>query len=240
MKPNRPGNELLQKVRKCMLFCDLAPLQFNSIIDHSTATTLQEGEVLFEQNSETTSFFFLGSGQIKISRLAPDGNEKVIDIINEGQTFAEAIVFGGLRGYPVTAEAIVESEVLCVSALYYKDLISNCPDASLSLLASMSRRLHWQLNEIDRLTLHTAAYRLALYLVDQIPDDNSGATEIRLKAPKHVIASRLTIKPETLSRTLKKLSDAELIRVKENTIYLEDVEKLKSYIELEGRGQTLV
>lgn len=220
-----------------MLFRDLAALQFNSIIDHSTASTLQEGEVLFEQNSETTSFFFLGSGQIKLSRLAPDGNEKVIDIINEGQTFAEAVVFGGLRGYPVSAEAIVESEVLCISALYYKDLIRNCPDASLSLLASMSRRLHWQLNEIDRLTLHTAAYRLALYILDQIPENDAGATEIRLKAPKHVIASRLTIKPETLSRTLKKLSDAELIQVKENSIFVRDIAKLKSFVELEGKGQ---
>lgn len=240
MKPNRPGNELLKKVRSCMLFRELPALQFNSIIDHSSVVNLEEGEILFEQNSETTSFFFLGSGQIKLSRLAPDGNEKVIDIINEGQTFAEAVVFGGLRGYPVSAEAIVESEALSVSALYYKDLISNCQDASLSLLANMSRRLHWQLNEIDRLTLHTAAYRLALYLLDQLPADGDGASEIRLKAPKHVIASRLTIKPETLSRTLKKLADAELIQVKENSIFVKDISKLESYVELEGKGQQLI
>ncbi len=240
MKPNRPDNELLQKVRKCLLFCDLQPLQFNSIIDHSTAVTLQEGDTLFEQNSETTAFFFLGRGQIKLSRLAPDGNEKVIDIINEGQTFAEAVVFGGLRGYPVSAEAIIDSEVLSVNALYYKDLIRNCQDASLSLLANMSARLHWQLDEIDRLTLHTAAYRLVVYILDQLHSNGDGATEIHLKTPKHVIASRLTIKPETLSRTLKRLADAELIQVKDNTIYVKDKLKLEEFVQHEGQGRRLI
>ena len=82
--------------------------------------------MLFKQDAETRSFYFLDAGQIKLSRFAPDGNEKIIDIINPGRTFAEAVVFGEMRGYPVGARAITYSEVLSVDSLYYKDFISNC------------------------------------------------------------------------------------------------------------------
>ena len=240
MKVNRPGKDMLQRLRNCILFCDLSPLQFNSIVDHSSVVKLKEGDTLFEQEDETTAFFFLDSGQVKLTRLAPDGNEKVIDIINAGQTFAEAVVFGGLRGYPVSANAITDSEVVSINSMYYRDFISNCSDASLSLLANMSRRLHWQLNEIDSLTLHTAAYRLICFLLEQLASERDGGREIHLKTPKHVIASRLTIKPETLSRTLKKLSSAGLIEVHDNTIEVKDKSKLEEYIQLEGQGQKLV
>ncbi len=240
MKANRPGKEMLQRIRKCMLFCDLSPLQFNSIIDHSVLTRLDEGDVLFEQDSETKAFYFLDEGQVKISRLSPDGNEKVIDIVNAGQTFAEAIVFGGLRGYPVTAQAITDSVALGINSLYYKDFIRNCPDAGFALMARMSRRLHWQLNEIDRLTLHTAAYRLVVYLLDQMQINDHGVGEITLNTPKHVIASRLTIKPETFSRTLKKLSDAGLIHVHDNTIQIPVIEALENYVHMEANDRKLI
>jgi hypothetical protein len=35
------------------------------------------------------------------------------------------------------------------------------------LMAGMSRRLRQQVDEIDRLTLHNATYRLATYLLQQ-------------------------------------------------------------------------
>ena len=68
-------------------------------------------------------------------------------------------------------------------------------------MAQMSRRLHWQIAEIDRLTLHNAAFRVIAYLLDQVPSTDLDSSVIHLDTPKHVIASRLSITPETLSRS---------------------------------------
>jgi CRP-like cAMP-binding protein len=45
--------------------------------------------------------------------------------------------------------------------------------------------------------------------------------------PKHVIASRLGIQPETLSRVLARLRGEHLIDVQDDTIVLNDVEALR-------------
>lgn len=89
-------------------------------------------------------------------------------------------------------------------------------------------------NEVDRLTLHNATYRLVDYLLSHISKDNNDPTGVSLAAPKHVIASRLSIKPETLSRTLKDLSKQGLINLDGGQIELVDIEKLRQLISLEN------
>ncbi|MBE9561336.1 MAG: winged helix-turn-helix domain-containing protein [Proteobacteria bacterium] len=92
----------------------------------------------------------------------------------------------------------------------------------------MSQRLHMWINEIDQLTLQSATYRLINYLLYQVPDGNN-SYKIEFLIPKHVIASRLSIQPETFSRILNSLNKAELIRVDARTIYIDNVDRLHLY-----------
>ena len=50
---------------------------------------------------------------------------------------------------------------------------------------------------------------------------------IQLDIPKHVLASRLSITPETLSRILKRLSEQEIIQVQEHSILLLNLPALR-------------
>jgi DNA-binding MarR family transcriptional regulator len=50
---------------------------------------------------------------------------------------------------------------------------------------------------------------------------------ILLDIPKHVLASRLSITPETLSRILKRLSEQEIIKVQEHSILLVNLSALR-------------
>jgi DNA-binding MarR family transcriptional regulator len=107
-------------------------------------------------------------------------------------------------------------------------MLSESIDVCFQLMAAMSQKMHWLVNEVNRLSLHDATYRLVTFLLDQKPKTSN---IIHCKVPKNVIASRLSIKPETLSRILKKLSDKKLIKTNNNN-YIEilDVEQLKNLI----------
>ena len=54
--------------------------------------------------------------------------------------------------------------------------------------------------------------------------------EIHLGTPKSIIASRLSIQPETFSRIMSKLSHRGLIKVQVNNITLVDVNGLRSLL----------
>lgn len=56
---------------------------------------------------------------------------------------------------------------------------------------------------------------------------------IVLDVPKHVVASRLSIKPETFSRILKRLASQELIAVNDQHITLLDVAALEALVRIE-------
>ena len=220
-------------MRKSLLFKELSDEQFSSLLEKTRMISLGEGEFLFEQGQKMKEFFLLDAGQMKLTRLSSAGNEKVIDIIMPGQTFAEGVMFSGRGCYPVNAEAIADSRVICIDTQRYTELLRESVDACFGVMGHMSCRLHWQLNEIDRLTLHNATYRLVNYLLDQATSNSNDSTEVCLCAPKSVIASRLSIKPETFSRILHRLTEEGLIEVYNNQVVLSDIQKVRDFVHLD-------
>jgi CRP-like cAMP-binding protein len=87
-------------------------------------------------------------------------------------------------------------------------------------------------NQIESLTLQNATYRLVAYLLEEIPRDVRTSPEVQLTTPKGVIASRLAIQPETLSRILAKLRQGGLIEVHGNHITIRDVQALRNLVHL--------
>ncbi len=224
----------IHAMRQCILLQSLDADDFSQIVQTSKLRNLDENETLFEQGEQLSAIYLLLSGGIKLQRLAPNGEEKVFEIIRPGQTFAEAVLFSGGSRYPVSSISLAPSVVVSIHAKTYLELLNTSNELSMNLLAKLSQRLHWMINEVDRLTLHNATFRLVDYLLSHISNDNNESAGITLTAPKQVIASRLSIKPETLSRTFKDLSKRGLILLNGSEIELLDVEKLRELISLES------
>lgn len=228
------NNTTINAMRQCILLQPLNDDDFEQIVQTSKLCNLTENERLFEQGEQLTAIYLLLSGGIKLQRLAPNGEEKVFEIIRPGQTFAEAVLFSGRSRFPVSAVALAASVVISIDAKNYLKLVETSNELSLNLLAKLSQRLHWMVNEVDRLTLHNATFRLVDYLLSHLTQDGNESTGISLIAPKHVIASRLSIKPETLSRTFKDLSKRGLIILHGSEVELVDIEQLRALISLES------
>ncbi len=193
---------------------------------------LEEGERLFDIGQAATRYFYVCLGQIKLFRNSPDGGEKVIEIIRAGETFAEAAMFMKRCRYPVSAEAITNATALAFESKTMMDLLKGSIDTCFRMMAKMAMRLRQQLDDIDVLTLHNATFRLVSFLLQQVPQGVVESPEIQLDTPKHIIASRLSIQPETFSRTLAKLSRQGLIEVQGQSIVLQDIAGLRHLVEL--------
>ena len=225
----RPGKDVEDEMRSSELFAALDPCQFRLVIDSTRVVRLDGGERLFDHGQPARQFFHLRSGQLKLFRNSPRGGEKIIEIVQPGGTFAQAVMFmAPAGGYPVSAEAIEPSVLLGFDNEVMRGVLRGSADTCLRMLASLSHRLRQQVDEIEKLTLHSAASRLAGYLVEQIPRGAHISWAIRLTAPKNVIASRLGIQPETFSRTAARLMQDGLIRVQGQDIVLLDVEGLRA------------
>jgi CRP/FNR family transcriptional regulator, dissimilatory nitrate respiration regulator len=218
----------IQLLKEGYLLSALTDAELEQVLSHGSVRVLAPGERCFAQGDRCSHFFFVVSGIVKLFRMAPSGEEKVIELIRHRQFFAEAVMFMGGQ-YPVHAEAVEASRLVALDSELFLGLVRGNGDLCLRLLSNMSRRMHGLINEIDHLTLHSGAQRVIRYLLDQLPQGVTASPSVRLLVPKHVIASRLGIQPETLSRVLAKLRSENLIDVHDDTIVLNDVAALEQH-----------
>ncbi len=136
-----------------------------------------------------------------------------MEIIHPGQTFAEAVMFLQHNVFPVCAEALEPVHLVSVPNAPMLQALSENPRACMHLLGHLSVRLHQRLGELETLTLQNATQRFALYLVQQLENRAVERAEIDLQLPKRLIAARLSMQPETLSRIIGKLREEGLVDV---------------------------
>lgn len=216
-----------QMMRRNYLFSGLDDGQYEEVISHAEPVELAAGQALFAQGDPVHAFFWVAEGLIRLYRISPQGDEKVIELIGPGRYFAEAALFMGGR-FPVNAAAQINTRVIAIDSQHFRAWLSQDVERCMKLLAGMSARLHKLVNEIDSLTLMKGTDRLLQYLLDHSDPDEAGELVVDLEAPKQVIASRIGVKPETLSRLLHKLSDMGYIEVKGNHLRILNEEGLKS------------
>lgn len=221
---------LATAVRAHYLFAGLPDADFETLARQMAAVQLDKGDILFHSGDPCTHFYFVDTGLIELSLISPTGEKKTLEVVGAGRTFAEAIAFMREHRYPVTAEALQATTLCRIPVTPYVDTLHGNPDASMRLLADISRHLRARVREIENLTIQNARSRLISYLLDHI-DDSTGHDEatVRLTMPRHVIASRLSVKPETLSRLLRSLTDEGLISIEDRLIFIHRLSDLRLY-----------
>jgi CRP-like cAMP-binding protein len=221
-------------LRESYLFAKLDDEQIHRVEAMSRRMTLHDRQMLFHAGDRAEHFFLVTKGQIKLYRLALNGNEKVIEIISPGHTFAEALMFGENPHYPVSATAIGSVELLAFDNAAFIKLLRESVDTCFRLMGDMSKRLKLLIKEIDDLTLQSASGRVAGYLWGCWSQAKTQGNSFNLNVPKGVLASRLSVKPETFSRILHDFTTQGLILVDGSNIRVLDASGLYERAESAG------
>jgi CRP-like cAMP-binding protein len=211
-------------LQKGFMFARLDEGQLERVAQRAVRVYLDEGEMLFQQNDPAERFYMLLRGQIKLFRLGPSGNEKVIEIVTPVSTFAEALMFLDRPTYPVGAQAMQAAEIISIDARDFSRMLRESVDTCFMLMGDMSQRLRGLIREIDDLSLSSATCRVAGYLLSQSRPE--GET-FDLKVPKQTLASRLSVQPETFSRIIRQLSNQRILAVRGSRVEISDRDRLR-------------
>jgi CRP-like cAMP-binding protein len=216
----------LDIVRRINVFAGLAPAVVERLIAPAAIIDLDEGDILFRQDDPALAFFILLDGWVKLSRVTFAGDEAVIHVFAKGESFAEAVAFTG-KPYPASAQAVSAARVVSIPAAHVVKCIRDTPDIALGMIAATQLHLHHLVEQVEQLKAQTGVQRLADFLVSLCPP---GAREYTLALPydKGLIAGRLGLEPETLSRTFSKLKRVG-VEVKSADVTVADVERLRRF-----------
>ena len=212
------------------LFNGLNPEELERIGQGSRASTVARGEMIFSKGDPCLGLYVVIYGQVKLALTSPQGNEKVVEIIRQGQSFGEAVMFME-RPYPLFAQALLDCQLLHVSKQVIFAEMERDPHLCRKMIASLSRRLHHLLADVESYSLHSGKQRIIGYLLREAPEPNPGDRGVTVSLPtsKGTIASRLNLTQEHFSRILHELAAAGLVRVKGRQIHIPDVDRLRRF-----------
>jgi CRP/FNR family transcriptional regulator, dissimilatory nitrate respiration regulator len=214
------------------LFQQMNAAQIDQIASQVREKRLGKGEMLFQKGDLPNGLFVVVFGQIKLAFPSANGNEKVVDILGPKQVFGEAVMFME-RPYPVFAEAIADTLLLHVAKDVLFELIATDSTFARQMLAGMSMRLHSLIQDVESYSLRSSAQRVIGYLLQLSPNEGQGdddiAVEVTLPTSKQIIASRLNLTPETLSRIFHDLTAAKLIEVVGKQVRIHSLKHLREY-----------
>jgi CRP-like cAMP-binding protein len=203
------------------------------VLSHATVRSCDAGETLFLQGDKARHVHIVLDGWVKLYRIAPNGNEAVVSVFSKSQSFGEAVA---LRNgvYPVSSEAATDCRIARIPATDLVDQMRREPDLSLALVASTFQHLHELVGQVEHLKSQSGAQRVAEFLVDLCPQ-TEGPCQVRLPYDKALIAGRLGMKPESLSRVFIKLRQVG-VRIERSHADIADVERLSDYCSGDGDG----
>ncbi len=211
-------------LRQCALFETLDRKVLADIARFSDPRQFDKGTHIFSEGDESSGFFVIQSGVIRLYRVNPVGKEQVIHLCRRGESFGEATLVGASH-YPVSAQAEEASAAIFIPRSPFVELLSRHTELALHLIAGMGRRLRRLIDLVEDLKLKDSETRLLNWLHRKCEPGN--ATVFKLDVTKRVFASRMGISSETLSRTFARLRELGLIRVDGPRIEVLDCEALK-------------
>jgi CRP-like cAMP-binding protein len=208
----------------------------------SSTRRLLRGEELFLAGQPCEGLYLVVDGQVKLYAKAPNGHEKVIEVIGAGSSLAEVLAFND-AGHTVNASVLADTQVLIVPKAVLLNEIERSSTLAVRLLMGMSHRLNGLMREIEAVTLHSGVQRVVDYLLrSPFASQSSSAAvaggvasksqpdmTVSLPASKGTIASLLSVTPEHFSRILHELQSNGLIAVDRRHIRILDAQGLARY-----------
>jgi CRP-like cAMP-binding protein len=213
-------------VPRLRIFREVAPANLAPVIRQSWVLAAPRGMTVVQQGTRLPGVFGLAYGSVKISLRGQDSEERVLQLVSPGETFGEA---KALLGRACRSEVITlaESKLIVIPAAAIFALMERDARFARTLALELAERSLQLLGEVES-AMQRGAQRLAAYLgsLPEAAGNGNGGTLVRLPVSKTLVAARLGVKKETLSRLLRQFAAHGVIEVSRRDISILDRDAL--------------
>lgn len=211
------------------IFSDSNPEQFALIIRNSRIITCDNGKFLFRHGDRVTHFYVIFRGAMQLFRDTPLGYESTSNILTAGESINADELAACQTNHAINARAVTDCSLLEIPILWMRENFNILGNMASKLLTVLADRLDDAQVEMEHHATMSAAQILACYLQKLCVLYDYDPRGFVLPYTKQLIASRLRIERETLSRALPALKDYG-ITVTGSHVSFTDMHKTKNFV----------
>lgn len=181
------------------------------------------GETIFLEGEPALGLWIVEQGRVKIYKLNPNGEEHVLRLFGDGDTFNEVGAFDGGPN-PANAAALSETNLWVLpSAVLHTMILTNSAFA-LHIIQILSQKMRGLVGQIENLALYSVIVRLARFLLKQAQDPALSGPGVT----RSTIAAHLATTPQTISTALRELETSGAIEFDRHRIVIVREDILRS------------
>ena len=192
--------------------------------------TYQAGDVLFHQGDECQGLYCIVDGMVGVRKSDANGNSVLLRPL---------VVSGGIVGFrPLcagenhrgSAEALRDTKVCFVPASTVQNLMQNNPQLTRCFLTRLAKALgdeEEDFFETAVLSVRTRLFHILLGFKDRYGRlDEDGTLHIDLPVSRQDLAAMFGVRPESLSRTVRRIEQDGIASFSGHNVQIHDVDRL--------------
>jgi CRP-like cAMP-binding protein len=180
----------------------------------------KKSEIIFEKDHLATQYYQVISGAVKMNNFNDEGREFIQGIFYANQSFGEPPLFLD-RTYPANAEAVEDSELLCISKHNFLKLITENAAVSIKIIEILAQRLHYKSVMAAEISTHDSEHRL-LQLFDYSISYLNFKKDINgyyIDLTRQQMGDLTGLRVETVIRTIKTLEKKGKLKIINRKVY---------------------
>jgi CRP/FNR family transcriptional regulator, cyclic AMP receptor protein len=229
------GLEIIENCVTCphredRLFCNLPRAGVERLATITSASTYPKGATLFVEGQSARGVFILCSGRVKLSTSSLDGRTLIVRISEPGEVLGLPATVTG-KPYELSAEVIEPTQANFIARADFLNFLREHGEVSLRVAQQLGETYHAAVAEMRSIGLsHSAAEKLARFLLEYCASHGNGGPEIRAKMTltHEEIGQMIGASRETVSRLFASFKKQQILQVKGSTLIVSNKAGLES------------
>ncbi|WP_308634776.1 Crp/Fnr family transcriptional regulator [Paenibacillus silvisoli] len=204
---------MIELLRKVQLFEKLNDEQLHHILSIARKQSFTPGTVLFQENDQGAAFYVLLKGSIKIFTRSSSGDEKILSLIQAGESFGELSLLDG-RPRSASAQTLENSAVLVISGNDFHNLLRGHFEITRHIMAELCRRLRDTNQHVYDLTFvdsRTRVLKNVILLANRHGTRTGNVITIKVPLNYDELAQLAGVAKQALAQVLRDLEDRKIL-----------------------------
>lgn len=218
----------IQFLRRVPIFGALNEDSLQRVASIMLEKSYSRKSIVFHEGDHGDTLYIIKTGRIKIAKVAIDGREKTLTILQPGDFFGEMAIFDNLPR-SATAEAIDHDvRLFGISKGDFERLIHEYPSIALRLMKDLTRRIRQINQQVEDLAFKDVHGRVSSTLFQLLETEEKiiGRRLNRLRMTHQDLANMVGSSRETVTRALNRLQSEGIISISHQQIEILDREYL--------------